>query len=70
MAEAESSHVVGLKSKMKRKKGEEIHLASLRNDSEAFEKFKNSSGFVVGPFHVPFEEEEFNWPSIFSAKAY
>ena len=61
MADIESSPLVGLKSKMKRKKSEEIPLASLRNDSQTFEKFKSSSGFVVGPFRlmVSFEEKDF-----------
>ena len=61
MAKVESSLLLGLNSNMKRKKGEEIPLGSLRNDTQSFEKFKSSIGFVVGPFHltVPIEEEDF-----------
>ena len=61
MPEVETSPVLVLNSKMKRKKGEEIPLASLRNDSQSFEKFKGSSGFVVGSFclTVRVEEEDF-----------
>ena len=45
----------------KRKKAHEIPLSSLKKDRESFEKFKNSSGFVVGPFRVKvrFEEQDF-----------
>ena len=61
MTLADSSGELGFKSKMKRKKARDIPLSSLRKDIEAYEKFNNTSGFVVGPFHVkvPFEEEEF-----------
>ena len=61
MTEVESSPEVGLNSKMKRKKAEDIPLASLRNDSQSFQKFQSSSGVEVEPFHlrVPLEEDDF-----------
>ena len=61
MTLTESSGELGFKSKMKRKKAQDIPLSSLRKDKKAYEKFNNTSGFVVSPFRVkvPFEEQEF-----------
>ena len=61
MVEVESSPKVGFNSKMKRKKAEEIPLASLRNDNKSFQKFQNSNGVDIGPFHLrfPLKENDF-----------